>query len=120
MKNVCVISTFQGTLDDAKKLNDEILNKFPGMVEELLKKERTDVSGAVTPGANLSDEQASRIIEFLQVKDLNEVKKQIDNEKTQEGIKELEDLFEILKYGQYADQVKFDPSKIRGLDVFCY
>ena len=34
MKNVCVISTFQGTLDDAKKLNDEILNKFPGMVEE--------------------------------------------------------------------------------------
>ena len=28
MKNVCVISTFQGTLDDAKKLNDEILNFF--------------------------------------------------------------------------------------------
>ena len=25
---------FSGTLDDAKKLNDEILNKFPGMVEE--------------------------------------------------------------------------------------
>jgi len=87
-------------------------------VEELLKKERTDASGAVTLGANLSDEQASRIIEFLKVKDLNELKEQIDNETTQEGIKELQELFDVLKYCEYADQVKFDSAKIRGLDIY--
>ena len=34
-------------------------------VEELLKKERRDASGAVTKGANLSDNQAKEIIDFL-------------------------------------------------------
>ena len=87
-------------------------------VEELLKKERIDTSGAATPGANLSDEQASRIIEFLQVKDLNELKKQIDNQTTQEGIKELEELFDVLKYSKYLDQVRFDSATIRGLDIY--
>jgi len=36
-------------------------------VEALLKKERVDVSGAVTKGANLSDIQASEILYFLKV-----------------------------------------------------
>mgnify|MGYP003328356342 CR=1 FL=1 len=40
------------------------------------------------------------------------------NSLAQEGIKELDELFEVLKYGKYADQVKFDPSKIRGLDIY--
>ncbi len=87
-------------------------------VEELLKKERIDASGAITTGANLSNKQASRIIEFLKVKDLNELKKRMDNETTQEGIQELEELFEVLKFSECADQVKFDPSKIRGLDIY--
>ena len=87
-------------------------------VEELLKTERKDSSGAITRGANLSDEQASKIINFLKVKDLSELKKNINNSLTQEGIKELEELFEVLKYSEYADQVKFDPSRIRGLDIY--
>ena len=87
-------------------------------VEELLKTERKDSSGAITRGANLSNQQASQIIDFLKVKDLNELKKNIKNPLTQEGIKELEELFEVLKYGGYIDQVKFDPSKIRGLDIY--
>ena len=33
-------------------------------------------------------------------------------------IKELEELFEILKYSEYSDQVKFDSSRIRGLDIY--
>ena len=37
-------------------------------VEDLLKKERKDKSGAVTKGANLSDDQASQIIDFLKLK----------------------------------------------------
>ena len=87
-------------------------------VEQLLKTERKDSSGAITRGANLSDEQASKILDFLKIKDLNELKKDMKNSLAQEGIKELEELFEVLKYGEYADQVKFDPSKIRGLDIY--
>jgi len=49
---------------------------------------------------------------------LNELKKNIKNPLSQEGIKELEELFEVLKYGKYADQVKFDSAKIRGLDIY--
>ena len=41
-------------------------------VEDLLKKERKDSSGAVTKGANLNDEQASKILNFLKIKDLKE------------------------------------------------
>ena len=87
-------------------------------VEELLKTEREDSSGAITRGANLSDEQASKIIDFLKVKDLSELKKDMKNSLAQEGIKELEELFEVLKYGEYADLVKFDSSRIRGLDIY--
>ena len=87
-------------------------------VEELLKTEREDSSGAITREANLSDEQASKILDFLKIKDLNELKKDMKNSLAQEGIKELEELFEVLKYGEYVDQVKFDPSKIRGLDIY--
>ena len=129
--NVSNRKIVQGLMQDLKIIDEKQRQKVlraidkldkPGFgikgVEELLKKERIDASGAITKGANLSDQQASKIIEFLKVKDLSQLKKQIGNETTQEGIKELEDLFEILKYGEYADQVKFDPSKIRGLDTY--
>ena len=33
-------------------------------VEDLLKKERKDKSGAITKGANLNDEQVSKIVNF--------------------------------------------------------
>ena len=36
-------------------------------VEELLKKERKDKSGAITKGANLSDDQVSKILNFLNI-----------------------------------------------------
>ena len=34
-------------------------------VEDLLKKERKDKSGAITKGANLSDDQVSQMIRFF-------------------------------------------------------
>ena len=108
--NVSNRKIVQGLMHDLKIIDEKQRQKVlraidkldkPGFgikgVEELLKKERIDASGAITKGADLSDEQASKIIEFLKVKDLNQLKKQIDNETTQEGIKELEDLFEVLK-----------------------
>ena len=59
-------------------------------VEDLLKKERKDASGAITKGADLNDDQASQIINFLKVKDLSELKNTLKNPLSQEGIKEIE------------------------------
>ena len=87
-------------------------------VEDLLKKERRDQSGAVIKGANLNDDQSSRIIDFLKIKDIKELKQKIDNPLTNEGIKELEELLEVLSYGEYADQVKFNSSIVRGMDMY--
>jgi histidyl-tRNA synthetase len=87
-------------------------------VADLLGKERVDQSGAVTKGANLNEDQSSKIIEFLNISDIKELKQKINNPLTNEGIKELEDLFEVLKYGKYAEQVKFTSSTIRGMDIY--
>ena len=91
-------------------------------VEDLLKKERVDVSGAVTKGADLTDDEAAQIINFLKVKDLNELKENLKNSLSQEGIKELEDLLEVASYGDYIDQIKTNFTIVRGLayyDGFC-
>ncbi len=91
-------------------------------VEDLLKKERKDKSGAITKGANLNDDQASQIINFLKIKDIKELKQNFKNSLTQQGIKEIEELYEILGYGDFADQVKTNFTIVRGLayyDGFC-
>ncbi len=91
-------------------------------VEELLKKERKDKSGAITKGADLSDDQAVQILNFLKIKDLNELKQISKNQLIQDGIKELEQLFEVLNYGSNAAQVKANFTIVRGLayyDGFC-
>ena len=91
-------------------------------VEELLKKERKDKSGAITKGADLTDDQAAQILNFLKIKDLNELKQISTNQLIQDGIKELEQLFEVLNYGSNAAQVKANFTIVRGLayyDGFC-
>ena len=91
-------------------------------VEELLKKERKDKSGAITKGADLTDDQAAQILNFLKIKDLNELKQISKNQLIQDGIKELEQLFEVLNYGSNAAQVKANFTIVRGLayyDGFC-
>ncbi len=87
-------------------------------VEELLKKERKDKSGAITKGANLSNDQANEILNFLKIKDLKKLKQNFKNPLTQEGIKELENFFEILSFGSYFDQVKTNFTIVRGLDYY--
>ena len=91
-------------------------------VEDLLKKGRTDISGAVTKGADLSDDESSAIINFLKIKNLKELKDSLKNPLSQEGIKELEDLLEVASYGDYLDQIKTNFTIVRGLayyDGFC-
>ena len=90
--------------------------------KRLLKKERKDRSGAITKGANLNDDQVYKILDFLKINDLNKLKQNFKNPLTQEGINELEDLLEILKFGNYFDQVKTNFTIVRGLayyDGFC-
>ena len=87
-------------------------------VEDLLKKERKDQSGAITKGAELSDDQATQILNFLKINDLKELKKTLKNPLSQEGIKELEEVFEVLGYGSSLNQVKTNFTIIRGLAYY--
>ncbi len=87
-------------------------------VENLLKKERKDESGAITKGAGLNNEQASKILDFLKIKKLNELKEKFNDSLMQEGIKELEDLLQILNFGNYAKQVRTNFTIVRGLDYY--
>ncbi len=87
-------------------------------VEDLLKKERKDQSGAITKGAGLSDDQAAQILNFLKIKNIKELKEILKNPLSQEGIKELEDLFEVLGYGSNLNQVKTNFTIVRGLAYY--
>ena len=45
----------------------------------LIKKERKDNSGAITKGADLSNDQVNEILNFLKIKDLKKLKQEIQN-----------------------------------------
>ncbi|WP_440931750.1 histidine--tRNA ligase [Candidatus Pelagibacter sp.] len=87
-------------------------------VEALLKKERKDASGAVTKGADLNDDQVKQILDFLKIKDLKELKQKLTNKLSQEGIKELEDFFEVIGFGNAKDQVQTNFTIVRGLAYY--
>ncbi len=87
-------------------------------VEDLLKKERKDQSGAITKGADLNNDQAARILNFLKIKDLKELKETLKNPLSQQGIKELEDIFEVLGYSSNLNQVKTNFTIVRGLSYY--
>ena len=120
----------QGLLDDLKiseKKQVKVIRAIdkldkPGFglkgVEDLLKKERKDVSGAITQGANLDNDQVIQILNFLKIKDIKTLKENLKNPLSQEGIKELEDIFEVLGYGSNLSQVKCNFSIVRGLAYY--
>ena len=118
----------QGLINDLKIPEDkqlgviraiDKLDKF-GLkgVEDLLKKERKDASGAITKGADLNDEQASQILNFLKIKDLKTLKENLNNPLSLEGIKELEDVFEIIGFSSDLNQVKTNFAIVRGLEYY--
>ena len=124
----------QGLIEDLKIPEDKKIKVMraidkldkPGFglrgVEDLLKKERIDVSGAVTKGADLTEKETTQIINFLKVKDLKELKDNLKNPLSQQGIKELEDLLEVVSYDDYLGQIKTNFTIVRGLayyDGFC-
>ncbi len=128
--NVSNRKIVQGLIDDLKISKEKQIKVIraidkldkPGFglkgVEDLLKKERKDQSGAITKGAELSDDQATQILEFLKIQDLKKLKKTLKNQLSQEGIKELEDVFEILGYGSNFNLVKSNFTIVRGLAYY--
>ncbi len=128
--NVSNRKIVQGLLDDLKISNEKQLKVIraidkldkPGFglkgVEDLLRKERKDTSGAITKGADLNDEQVDQILKYLKIKDLKELKQSLKNPLSQEGIKELEEFFVVLGYGSSLDQVKTNFTIVRGLAYY--
>ncbi len=128
--NVSNRKIVQGLIDDLKISEDKQLKVIraidkldkPGFglkgVEDLLKKERRDQSGAVTKGADLNNDQVVKILNFLKMKDLKELKKNLKNPLSQEGIKELEEVFEVISYGSNSNQVKTNFTIVRGLAYY--
>jgi histidyl-tRNA synthetase len=92
-------------------------------VEALLKKERIDEeSGAITKGANLSNDQAAEILNFLKIKDINKLKLVLNNSLSIEGMKEIEKILEILTSQNCKNLVQTNFTIVRGLayyDGFC-
>jgi histidyl-tRNA synthetase len=128
--NVSNRKIVQGLIDDLKIPEDKQLKVIraidkldkPGFglkgVEDLLKKERKDQSGAITKGAELTDDQAAQILNFLKIKDLKQLKQTLKNPLSQEGISELENVFEVLGYGSNLNQVKTNFTIVRGLAYY--
>ena len=128
--NVSNRKIIQGLIDDLKISKDKQLKVIraidkldkPGFgikgVEDLLKKERKDQSGAVTKGADLTNDQTAKILNFLKMKDLKELKENLKNPLSQEGIKELEEVFEVISYGSNSNQVKTNFTIVRGLAYY--
>ena len=130
MINVSNRKIVQGLINDLNISEDKQLKVIraidkldkPGFgirgVEDLLRKERKDSSGAVTKGANLNDEQVIKILNFLKIKDLKQLKNNLNNSLSKEGIKELEDFFQIIEMGPYKELVKTNFTIVRGLDYY--
>ena len=128
--NVSNRKIVQGLIDDLKISEEKqvkvirAIDKLdkPGFglkgVEDLLKKERKDISGAITKGADLNDEKTSAILNFLKIKDLKKLKQTLQNPLSQEGIKELEQVFEVLGYSSNLNQVKTNFTIVRGLAYY--
>ncbi len=111
--------------DKKKKLKifraiDKLSNPNIGIsgVKDLLGEGRTDKSGAITVGANLSKDQIETIINLLQLKSLKEISSALKNPLSKDGILETEKLLEILDYGKYSDLIKVSIEKVRGINYY--
>jgi histidyl-tRNA synthetase len=64
-------------------------------------------------------EKIKRILEFIQIKKLADIKKMVESEDIgKEGIKELESILEQIKIFGFEDYAKFDLSLVRGLEYY--
>ena len=66
----------------------------------------------------MSNDQVSEILSFLNLKKIKELKTNLKNPLSVEGVQELEELLEVISYGKNIDLVKVDVTKIRGLSYY--
>ena len=126
--NISNRKIIQGLINELKITNDQELKVIRAIdklerigmegVKDLLQKQRKDESGDVTKGANLTNDQASQIIEFLKLEDINSLKSNLKNSTSLEGISEIEDLLNILSKGKNSNQVKINFNIVRGLAYY--
>ena len=95
-------------------------------VKDLLGKGRKDESGDYTDGANLSDNQLSMILQFLEAKSetnqqtLKNLSYLVTGSKIgEQGVSDLEKIAESIEAQGYGvDRVLIDPSVVRGLGYY--
>ncbi|WP_306115766.1 MULTISPECIES: histidine--tRNA ligase [unclassified Roseovarius] len=93
-------------------------------VRDLLSVGRTDESGDFTTGANLSAEQAARIMHFVQGERWSDNFAGFDylvegSQEGREGVQELKTIAELLEAQGYGpDRIVIDPSVVRGLGYY--
>ncbi len=115
-----------GGEDDAAKRLDVMraMDKLDRLgvdgVRQLLGKGRKDESGDVTQGVGLSDAQSDLVLSILSddfsLKDAGEFLK-IDN--FNQGANELQTIEDLVRSAGYEeDQIKIDPSVVRGLEYY--
>ena len=87
-------------------------------VKLLLGKGRKDKSGDFTKGALLTEKQISKIIDFLSIKNLEELNNfECDDKDFQSGLNELKEVIENFKLMNF-ENFKFDATVVRGLEYY--
>ena len=87
-------------------------------VEALLRKGRKDKSGDFTKGAELSEKQIKRIIDFLKIADMGQTLVFSKNDKFQTAAIEINAIISRVQATQFSDQIKFSPSVVRGIEYY--
>ena len=95
-------------------------------VKDLLGKGRRDDSGDFTSGANLDKAQIDHILQFINMKQDNNIKtlkniKDLIGESAtgNQGIKEIEQILELSEAaGVFEDRIRVSPSTVRGLGYY--
>ena len=87
-------------------------------VKELLGKGRLDSSGAFVKGCELSKDQIDEIINFLEINELTELKSNLKNPLSIEGIDELSQLLEQASYGDFFNSIELSMDIQRGLSYY--
>ena len=54
----------------------------------------------------------------MKLKNIKELKSNLKNSLSAEGVQELEELIEVISYGKNMDLIKVDITKIRGLSYY--
>ena len=87
-------------------------------VKALLGKGRKDKSGDFTKGAGLNENQSEEIINFLKIDSFSKLENLSSNSFFKEGLRELNEIFELTKLSEFSDRIVFSPSIVRGIEYY--